>query len=113
MSKHTPGPWRIGCLTSWNGTTLEPEAFVYRLDRDNPEETAHNRICVRGSVSMDCDADARLIAAAPEQNDALHTAPEPLGQSYTKAERLAWLDRYYGWFHGDRASVIAKAEGKS
>ena len=73
--KHTPGPWRTGSLVSYNAGTGEPEAFVYRLDPEDQRETAHNRICVRGADgAMDCDADARLIAAAPSLAAALRAA---------------------------------------
>lgn len=62
----TPGPWRMGSLSSYNAATGEPEAFVYRLDSKDERETYHNRICVRGHEdAMDCDADAEFIANAP------------------------------------------------
>ena len=67
MISHTPGPWRRGWLHSYNAGTGEPEAFVYRLPPGDPQETAHNRICVRGSSDsrMDWDSDADLISLAP------------------------------------------------
>lgn len=66
LSAATPGPWRMGSLSSYNAATGEPEAFVYRLDSKDERETYHNRICVRGHEdAMDCDADAEFIANAP------------------------------------------------
>lgn len=61
---HTPGPWRTGWLESYDASDGEPVAYVYRRQPDDERETAHNRIRVKGGD--DCDADAALIAAAPE-----------------------------------------------
>lgn len=112
---HTKGPWRTGSLISYNGSTGEPEAFVYRLPPDHPEETAHNRICVRGSHSaMDCDADARLIAAAPELLEALKQVGNAYGcfagctASLAKSNECA--DHTYNCKKA--RSAIAKAEGR-
>lgn len=65
--KHTKGPWRVGQLESWDAMTNRPQRFVYRGDN----ESAKTRLCVWGGkgengAEFDCDADARLIAAAPE-----------------------------------------------
>jgi hypothetical protein len=105
MSKHTPGPWRTGSLISYNAETGEPEAFVYRLDPDNYEETAHNRIRVRGSASMDCDADARLIAAAPDLYDLLREAV---------AKGMPYGPSWFGQFEWTARvkATLAKAEGE-
>jgi len=107
--KHTPGPWRVGWLESYNGATGEPEAFVYRLPAGNEEETAHNRICVRGSKTlMDCDADARLIAAAPELLNALEAfiAYDRNGDAFT-----ANAEERYDAITAQAEAVIRKARG--
>lgn len=107
MSNHTPGPWEANLDSDCGDYVIwgpEDDSFIANVGTD-PEA---NRI-----VAFDVSAaNARLMAAAPEEHAALPSAPEPLPVSYTRAERLAWLDRYYGWFHGDRACAIAKAEGR-
>ena len=73
-TKFTPGPWRVGQLVSYDGVSGAPFRCVYRSD----QETALTRIYVWGAdragetdVAFDCDADAKLIAAAPALYDAL------------------------------------------
>ncbi len=71
--KFTPGPWRTGSLVSYDAADGEPISYVYRREPDDERETAYNRIRVKGGD--DCDADAALIAAAPEMYDALRRIP--------------------------------------
>lgn len=108
MSGHTPRPWRVGSLVSFNGQTGEPEAFVYRLGPDDDRESAHNRICVRGAEgAMDCDADAALIAAAPD----LLTAALEVVASTKGTDGLEMAPTRASVEHLEAA--IAKAEGRS
>jgi hypothetical protein len=66
-AKFTPAPWRRGSLESYNAADGRPHRYVYRGDN----ESTRTRICVEGGVGengkvFDCDADAALIAAAPD-----------------------------------------------
>jgi len=59
MSEHTPGPWYYAFGAVWK----DPDAKTFRIakmDRDTPETWPPER-----------DANARLIAAAPELLEAL------------------------------------------
>jgi hypothetical protein len=77
MSKHTPGPWKI-----W-------EQYIARItDR-------HEVICQWGSYSS--EADARLIAAAPELLKALKVLVALYGEDSVSM--------------GNARAAIAKAEG--
>ncbi len=65
--KHTAGSWHIGNFYSYNAGIGRPERYVYRGDN----ESCETRICVRGGEGengqkFDCDADAALIAQAPD-----------------------------------------------
>jgi len=68
----TAGPWELSGQFYVGG---RPARAVYR-----PGDTAETRILILGSADQDCDADATLVASAPE----LVTALEQLE---TAAER--------------------------
>lgn len=99
-AKHTPGPWEIGgSLISFDG---KPVGFVLH----NPESTKGlgklwPRDCDRFAPRLpEADANARLIAAAPDLLDALRYIVEWNPDNWS-AERARDLAR----------AAIAKAEG--
>lgn len=70
MSRHTPGPWRIA------GSTYSERWIV---DSESPKTGKQNLIAMlqdhwQGNASGYMDANARLIAAAPQMLEALETA---------------------------------------
>jgi hypothetical protein len=89
MSKLTPGPWALDCA--------EEDAY-YRYIMAGPQFIA--RIMLRGIMGNKLDhaeANARLIAAAPEMYDALRAISEESDDEGAKECARA---------------AIAKAEGK-
>lgn len=83
MSKHTPGPWHY-----------------YKCQCKNPVCNQHT-ISVQRSVGFE-EADARLIAAAPEMLEALRAMLEVWGE-----------DSAYGHASAEKArAAIAKVEGE-
>lgn len=58
-AQHTPGPWLIGMVTDSDGRPCSNEAFVHP-SRDHLGEM---EVRIKGA---DAQANARLIAAAPE-----------------------------------------------
>lgn len=64
-TKHTPGPWRIGSLASYDGYTGQPFRNVW-AGQDEAATVVARAIRSDGAMTNDVDADARLIAAAPE-----------------------------------------------
>ena len=64
MSKHTPGPWRIGNLASYDGYTGQPYRNVWAGQGEAATVVAR-AIRSEGVMTNDVDADARLIAVAP------------------------------------------------
>ena len=58
MSKHTPGPWRV--VDSWNDHMVEGQNGEEIIWQDGP----HNTPAIK-------EANARLIAAAPDLLEAL------------------------------------------
>ena len=85
MSAHTPGPWHIG-----------PH---YKSD----VESAFGRICECGITrGRNSEANARLIAAAPELYDAV--------KEYLDWGPMTGSDR--DLFNGKFSKAIAKAEGQ-
>jgi hypothetical protein len=82
-SKHTPGPWRTGWLQSYE-MDGNPVSYVYRRPPGDERETAANRIRIKGGD--DCDADAALIAAAPE----MYEVVERLARMMDVHDELPW-----------------------
>ena len=93
MSKHTPGPW------------------TYKLDKDSfvnfEITTAHDSTSIVGGCGC-CDspwvsseADARLIAAAPELLEALESLVQRVGG-----------DEWFAEWAGMARVAIAKAKGE-
>lgn len=68
MSKHTPGPWAL--RKEWGDSETELEVFPSWQKSEWPFVPA--AIClVNEYKDKECEANARLIAAAPELLDAL------------------------------------------
>lgn len=102
MANHppTPGPWYIepGTLTilsevAGNATICEVmEADDFPCVEEGTE----------ADVQAECEANARLIAAAPEMLDALRTAEKIVGREFPNGQGII-----------DIRAAIAKAEGRS
>ena len=96
MNKHTPGPWhhrkaiRSGEFTVQDRGSSGGFAPIARIKGD------------KRSTLAQAEANARLIAAAPDLLDALETYPAQ-GVVMTDAEMWAWVDK--------ARSAIDKARG--
>ena len=96
---HTPGPWNEG-----RGRINEKDPAFYRVDVLNSSKTI--RVAIASGVGQDvAEANARLIAAAPE----LLEAAKELVDHLSKMENGKWLNNRPGDLL-ERA--IAKATGK-
>ena len=79
MSEHTPGPWRHSRdrFDDWGYVRAgERLVAVARYDIDDPTEAELNEH--RRNHTDPCEANARLIAAAPELLAALRSLLEPM-----------------------------------
>lgn len=106
MSKHTPGPWRVGGSDGWSASTDDIGQSCYQGIQDDFGDV------VALAVAFDADpfsqpdtrANARLIAAAPDLLNALQLyiahAPEP--------ECAIWRD-----VQNRARAAIAKATGEA
>lgn len=96
MSKHTKGPWKVK-----NGAVYtEKEAPIAKMVRDDSALEA-------GIYPVERDANARLIAAAPEMLEALELAAAYI-EEITKDSRNADNGQTIETLN----KVIAKAEGR-
>lgn len=81
MSKYTPGPWRVFAGTGFDYLGIEGEndqtVVIYGLDGDDGG--------VRGSTKEEAEANARLIAAAPELLEALEWTARALDKEHPAA----------------------------
>ena len=95
MNKHTPGPWRVVSGLDWpNGPEERTTVVVALLG-----EPCH--VAVLNSMSDNPEADARLIAAAPDLLAALKVAVDLAERHYPDDKRLAPC-----------YAAIARAEGR-
>ncbi len=100
MTEHTPGPWKVSegpRITGADGTVV-----VFTVD---------------GSYGTNIEANARVIAVAPELLAVLKEAHNVAQQhnllsTATDLERLQTLKRFLDWWNYSALPAIAKAEGK-
>ena len=84
MSGHTPGPWFTYFSERGIWTVQEPRGWIAELTPDRPNQ----------------EANARLIAAAPDLLEAAKAMTEPAGE-------IAYRERWMAL-----KAAIAKAEGR-
>lgn len=70
MSKHTPGPWLVREFATYNRAVVQPWVMDSIPDGPNGKVVA-NAIACCSLTNPDCEANANLIAAAPELLDTL------------------------------------------
>jgi hypothetical protein len=75
VSKHTKGPWHIGNLMSYDGYTGRPFRNVW-AGHDDDAGVVARAIHETDDGEHDVDANAQLIAAAPELLEALEICQE-------------------------------------
>ena len=95
-SKHTPGPWKYAPQGDSDGFTVGTDHFV-----------------VAGDVELACppnEADARLIAAAPELLLELELLAEGLDEAAAQLHGNEWGETCAAWARQARG-VIRKAKG--
>ena len=100
MIKNTPGPWVYHSGMVWKDDGSEDGIPIARMDRETPQ-----------TVPVERDANARLIAAAPEMLKALRLCECELSTYRILAEQSnnpqAWEDA----IRAARAAMV-KATGK-
>lgn len=116
-AKHTPGPWKVGIRSMDVGCVNAKDGGYAKLFdvRGWGYFTGHGH----GGLAMPFedaaamqDANARLIAAAPELLDALHDAAVAIEALLEKPDDES--RRPHAKYHADKArSLVAKAEGRS
>ena len=98
MVKHTPAPWFV--------TETDDNKVVIC---DNTYLNRHLAYLTTGTPSKECEANAKIIAAAPELLEALKEVERALDVGvYDIDDFMAWL-KDYGLSMIQR--VISKAEG--
>jgi hypothetical protein len=96
MGKYTPGPW----------------TFLGLVERDEVEswtvQCADKRyVRCEGRTGNEAEANARLIAAAPDLLEALKNLMRTFDECTQPHDHEQWVE-----FVQDAAAVIAKAEGR-
>jgi hypothetical protein len=101
MSRHTPGPWRVSDL---DPRVIGPVRMLRAGDSSQvPQPQAVARVMDRTGES---DANARLIAAAPELLDALRA----FCGDYESTPTTSDTSLKAAYLHA--LEIIAKAEGR-
>jgi hypothetical protein len=102
MSKHTPGPWSVS--PPWMGFSVingSDDKMVFAIAAGSPEEKRPDD---------ECEANARLIAAAPEMLEALKVLLDEYLSLVNSGDCGFWDAEKDGFVINARA-VITKAEG--
>lgn len=100
MEKHTPEPWTVMC---------DEQGYLVMATTEMRKQLPICEVS-RGCFSLSAEANARLIAAAPDLLDMLKAitngmvAAKEDGRGYRLREPEKWLNRIQ--------KTIAKAEGK-
>jgi len=99
MNKHTPGPWRLNENNNW-----KTNPFSITVRKPGVHSTTIVNIPTRMTVPpQEQQANARLIAAAPDLLEALQTLPQ--GPLYTDDEINLWVEK--------ASAAIDKATGET
>lgn len=96
-TKHTPGPWRVSHDGIWARSPWNAEVRIATILRHSPLN------------GIDSDANARLMAAAPEMLEVLKTTR---GNIVSLGSAGALPKPYHVWL-AVVDEAIAKAEGRS
>ncbi len=94
MAEHTPGPWRVG-----------EKRHDYDIVIRNRDSAPVTITCYAGYTRRTGDANARLIAAAPELLTALEQALAVIGSDAVEAARLLAIQ--HGMPYGPTVDVVA------
>ena len=106
MSKHTPGPWTVHHFLDNDGVANCPQdCGVYEIEEANETIVGHQHDGNHGEAIIEAEANARLIAAAP---DLLEACLDALG--YTECNCA--YECVGGCTHGVLKRAIAKAKGE-
>ena len=100
--KHTPGPWTVSCIRLTTAPAFGPDI---RLLEVGPSEDRLALVYFDMKTGLG-QADARLIAAAPDLLAALKTADDYLALNGANSDK--WRD-----IRVIIQAAIAKAEGRS
>ena len=72
MTKHTSGPWEMGPIIAGEDIFILADNRKAAIARASNLETYANTFEKLRPLAAECEANARLIAAAPDMLDALH-----------------------------------------
>lgn len=116
MSKHTPGPWVVGYGNGLTGNRASPSCFwdVQEI-KAIPISCGDVAVCwlpISGQINEVMEADARLIAAAPELLEALEAMLEVHGVTQAYAEKHIEIPQSWVEVSDLARAAIAKAKGE-
>ena len=82
MTKHTPGPWEMGPIIAGEDIFILADNRKTAIARASNLETYANTFEKLRPLAAECEANARLIAAAPDMLDALRMAEKGLDKAF-------------------------------
>lgn len=109
-NKFTPGPWEYGKATNYEGFYIAPKGTLPTLA--GCERFGKNMTVCCFNFPGETEANARLIAAAPELLEALENLVETVEQART-AKFFNWQSgSHTAMMIGNARAAIAKAKGE-
>jgi len=102
MSKHTPGPWTVHHFLDNDGMANCPQdCGIYEIEEANETIVGHQRDGNHGEAIIEAEANAKLIAAAPDLLAACKRLLEEVSDP-----------RIWGRYVDRARAAIAKAKGE-
>lgn len=110
MNKHTPGPWVAPDPRSDYEGRVFDRSIMAAVSNGNPIPIAR----AYNNIGTNCEANARLIAAAPDLLAALEEAERALRWAAQESKGRVKAEIVGGWLHHADAAraAIAKARGE-
>ena len=111
MSKPTPGPWEYGRAANYDGFYVAPLGTLPTLAA--VERCGHRMSTRVHNFPGDLEANARLIAAAPELYESLKSLVAAIDEWEGAVKKIVRVPREYAWGDLEEARrAIARAEGR-
>lgn len=122
MSGHTPGPWHVGQVGKPHCETITTRSLaVFASDKQEDAKGNIGVVCVVAPPEFTTEIDesnARLIAAAPDQNAFCHLAEAEIDELFIVIDEwegvsdvIDHIGTVLARLHSAARAAIAKAEG--
>ena len=120
MIGYTKGPWELSGKTDWSGNDkVQHMTYVGEIIENHDTADYRGGICrlqsaehIKGITTEECEANAHLIAAAPDMYEALEAYGDYLSTPSDRGGKNGPKGKAHDKFISLKNAALAKAEGK-